>query len=120
MSSTDRSTEASSTPPLTAPAIANRNPIERLMAGRTSFVIAHRLSTLRNADRILVIDQGRLAGFAPHEDLLAGCEVYRRIWDAQKTDKTAVPENRNFLQVLGPGPITGAAADDPSGIAIHR
>jgi ABC-type multidrug transport system fused ATPase/permease subunit len=58
--------------------------IERLMAGRTSFVIAHRLSTLRNADRILVIEQGRVVGFAPHEELLGGCEVYRRLWEAQR------------------------------------
>ena len=59
--------------------------IERLV-GRTSFVIAHRLSTLRNADRLLVIDRRRLAGFAPHEELLATCEVYQRLWEAQQID----------------------------------
>ncbi len=39
------------------------------MAGRTTFVIAHRLSTLARADRILVLDQGRLVGFGTHEEL---------------------------------------------------
>jgi ATP-binding cassette, subfamily B, bacterial MsbA len=54
--------------------------IDRLMKGRTCFVIAHRLSTLRNADRILVLERGRLVGFAPHNELLAGCETYRHQW----------------------------------------
>jgi ABC-type multidrug transport system fused ATPase/permease subunit len=57
--------------------------IERLMQGRTSFVIAHRLSTLRNADRILVLDAGRVVDFAPHQELLQRCSVYRELWGAQ-------------------------------------
>jgi subfamily B ATP-binding cassette protein MsbA len=57
--------------------------IERLMQGRTSFVIAHRLSTLRNADRILVLDNGKLIDFGPHVELLERCAVYRQLWGAQ-------------------------------------
>jgi ABC-type multidrug transport system fused ATPase/permease subunit len=57
--------------------------IERLMQHRTTFVIAHRFSTLRNADRIMVLDQGRMVGFAPHEQLLATCETYRELWGSQ-------------------------------------
>jgi ATP-binding cassette, subfamily B, bacterial MsbA len=57
--------------------------IERLMQRRTTFVIAHRFSTLRNADRIMVLDQGRMVGFAPHEQLLATCETYRELWASQ-------------------------------------
>lgn len=57
--------------------------IERLMAGRTSFVVAHRLSTLRMADRILVLDEGRMAGLGRHEDLLGTCPVYQRLWRSQ-------------------------------------
>jgi ABC-type multidrug transport system fused ATPase/permease subunit len=57
--------------------------IERVMAGRTTFVIAHRLSTLARADRILVLDQGRVVGLGPHRDLARTCDVYARLWDAQ-------------------------------------
>jgi ABC-type multidrug transport system fused ATPase/permease subunit len=57
--------------------------IERLMQRRTTFVIAHRFSTFRNADRIMVLDDGRLVGFAPHERLLATCETYRELWASQ-------------------------------------
>jgi ATP-binding cassette, subfamily B, bacterial MsbA len=58
--------------------------IDRLMSGRTSFVVAHRLSTLRHADRILVLDRGRVVGFAPHAELLRTCPTYRRLWDTQQ------------------------------------
>ena len=58
--------------------------IERLMAGRTSFVVAHRLSTLRNVDRILVLRQGRLVGLAPHAELLETCPVYQDLWAHQR------------------------------------
>ena len=58
--------------------------IERLMRGRTTFVIAHRLSTLRNVDRILVLDEGRVAGLGTHEELLEGCEIYRSLWGSQR------------------------------------
>ena len=57
--------------------------IDKLMLGRTSFVIAHRLSTLRKADRLLVLDGGRRVGFDTHEALLASCEVYQKLWAAQ-------------------------------------
>ena len=59
--------------------------IDRLAAGRMTIAVAHRLSTLRSAHRILVIEDGRVAGFAPHAELLATCEVYRRLWESQAT-----------------------------------
>jgi ABC-type multidrug transport system fused ATPase/permease subunit len=58
--------------------------VDRLMEGRTSFVVAHRLSTLRNADRLLVLDQGVAVGFASHAELLRDCEVYRRLHETQQ------------------------------------
>ena len=57
--------------------------IDRLAAGRMTIAIAHRLSTLRAATRILVLDEGRVAGLGPHADLVASCAVYRRLWEAQ-------------------------------------
>jgi subfamily B ATP-binding cassette protein MsbA len=59
--------------------------IDKLAAGRMTIAVAHRLSTLRSADRILVIEDGHVAGFAPHADLLATCGVYRQLWEAQAT-----------------------------------
>jgi ABC-type multidrug transport system fused ATPase/permease subunit len=53
--------------------------VEQLRQGRTTFVIAHRLSTVRAADRILVLDQGRLAGEGTHESLLRTSELYRQL-----------------------------------------
>ena len=57
--------------------------LERLMQGRTTFIIAHRLSTLRHADRIMVMEHGRLVGFDTHEELMRSCDVYRRLWTYQ-------------------------------------
>jgi ABC-type multidrug transport system fused ATPase/permease subunit len=53
--------------------------LRRLQAGRTTFVIAHRLSTVRNADRILVIDGGRVAGDGRHEELVRTNGLYARL-----------------------------------------
>ena len=53
--------------------------LRRLRAGRTTLVIAHRLSTVRDADRILVLDGGRIAAQGRHEDLLKSSRLYRRM-----------------------------------------
>ncbi|MCF7978073.1 MAG: ATP-binding cassette domain-containing protein [Chromatiaceae bacterium] len=53
--------------------------LEHLMQGRTSIVIAHRLATVRNADRILVLDQGRIVASGRHEQLLADGGLYARL-----------------------------------------
>jgi ABC-type multidrug transport system fused ATPase/permease subunit len=71
--------------------------IERLMRNRTTFVIAHRFSTLRNADRIIVLDRGRMIGFDTHSRLLATSETYQRLWASQTAsldDAPAVPPRR--------------------------
>ena len=54
--------------------------ISKLVAGKTLVTIAHRLSTVRGADQILVMDAGRIVGRGTHEELLEGCEVYARMW----------------------------------------
>ncbi len=57
--------------------------LERLMIGRTTFIVAHRLSTVRNADYILVLSHGRLVEDGSHEQLLARTGLYRELYDAQ-------------------------------------
>ena len=57
--------------------------LARLMEGRTSFVVAHRLSTVRDADLICVIADGRIAERGTHKGLLAAGGRYRRIYEAQ-------------------------------------
>ena len=57
--------------------------LERLMRGRTVFVISHRLSTIRNVDRIVVLDQGKITEIGQHEQLLKESPVYRRLYELQ-------------------------------------
>jgi ABC-type multidrug transport system fused ATPase/permease subunit len=58
--------------------------ITQLMQGRTSFIIAHRLSTLRHATRIIVLEDGRCVGIGPHETLLAESRLYEDLWKTQQ------------------------------------
>lgn len=57
--------------------------LESAMQGRTTLVIAHRLSTVIHADRIAVLDQGQLVDIGTHQELLARCELYARLAQAQ-------------------------------------
>ena len=57
--------------------------LERLMAGRTTFLVAHRLSTIRNVNRIVVLNQGRIVESGTHQDLLAQEGLYRQLHDIQ-------------------------------------
>lgn len=60
--------------------------LEELMEGRTTFIIAHRLSSLRRADEILVLDRGRIAERGRHEELLLRGGIYRQVYDVQFRD----------------------------------
>ncbi|MGA9348623.1 MAG: ABC transporter ATP-binding protein [Anaerolineae bacterium] len=60
-----------------------REALERLMEGRTTFIIAHRIQSVMNADLILVLDQGRIVQRGTHDELMAQEGIYRRIYDVQ-------------------------------------
>lgn len=64
--------------------------LDRLMRGRTTFVIAHRLSTVQRADRIIVIDQGKVAQTGTHNDLVATSGLYRTLYEMQFEKPLAV------------------------------
>lgn len=63
--------------------------LRRVMAGRTSVVIAHRLNTIRHATRILVLHQGRLVEEGTHAALLAQSGIYTRLYELQYKDQDA-------------------------------
>ncbi|MCX8183202.1 MAG: ABC transporter ATP-binding protein/permease [Crenarchaeota archaeon] len=62
--------------------------INEVMKGRTTFIIAQRLSTIRNADRILILDDGEIVEFGTHEELMARSSAYRRIYETQFLGKS--------------------------------
>ncbi len=68
--------------------------INNLMKGRTTFVIAHRLSTVTSADRILVIQEGKVAESGRHEDLLRQGGIYRQLYERQFKDEQNPLEGR--------------------------
>ncbi|HSH01230.1 MAG TPA: ABC transporter ATP-binding protein [Anaerolineae bacterium] len=67
--------------------------LEELMVGRTTLVIAHRLSTVRRADLILLLEGGRIVARGTHDELLATSELYRKVYDLQLRPQLEVSDN---------------------------
>ncbi|MCR5390727.1 MAG: ABC transporter ATP-binding protein/permease [Lachnospiraceae bacterium] len=64
-----------------------QNSVARLVSGRTLIVIAHRLSTVTDADRIYVINSGNVEASGTHDELLKTCGLYRNMWEAHVMSK---------------------------------
>lgn len=60
-----------------------RNNLRKIAEGRTLIIVSHRLSTLADADAIMVVEGGRIADFGEHEQLVSRCGTYRHLWDQQ-------------------------------------
>lgn len=68
--------------------------LDRLMDGRTSFVIAQRISTVLNADQILVLDNGQIVAQGVHEELMESSEIYAQIYQSQLSEDVKLEEER--------------------------
>ncbi len=66
--------------------------LDNLMAGRTTFIIAQRLASVRRADKILVLDQGRIVEQGTHQVLLRESGLYREIYDLQLKPQEEITE----------------------------
>jgi ATP-binding cassette subfamily B protein len=62
--------------------------IDAALKGRTCFIIAQRLSTIKNADRIMVLDRGAIAEFGTHAELMAKGQIYKKIYETQLLEKS--------------------------------
>jgi ATP-binding cassette subfamily B protein len=77
--------EATSALDVESEAVIQEN-LSTIAKGRTLVMVAHRLSTLRDAHRIMVIKDGQVEAFAPHSTLIGSSQTYRDLWEQQATN----------------------------------
>jgi ABC-type multidrug transport system fused ATPase/permease subunit len=95
--------------------------LDDLMEGRTSFLIAHRLSTVHHADQILVIDRGRIAERGTHSELVGAGGIYRRLHDAQTRERKRRRPPRSGRNGHSPAPVlTGPNGASATGTVTWR
>ena len=88
--------------------------LDRLMHGRTSFVIAQRISTVLSADKIIVLDKGSIAAEGKHQELMEDSEIYAEIYRSQLVEDpvaAAVEDERESAAQIAeqPAPALGAS-----------
>jgi ATP-binding cassette subfamily B protein len=97
--------------------------LERLMVGRTTLMIAHRLSTVRRADKILVLNRGELVEQGTHDELVADGGLYRQLWQAQQMHDDRVMSEQHadaedveeaMIEELATDPVAAAARVSPA------
>lgn len=61
--------------------------LKKETAGTTNIIVAQRIGTIKDADRIIVLDEGRIAGIGKHKDLLKTCAIYKEIALSQLSEE---------------------------------
>lgn len=89
--------------------------MRRLCTGRTTFVVAHRLSTVRHADRILVMDRGTIVDSGTHDELLATSTLYRELAQQLVSSKLPEPTAPGVREALALAPLPEPTRDDEGG-----
>ena len=93
--------------------------ITEFCQGRTILLIAHRLATVLDADRIIVMDRGRIIDQGRHEELLDRCALYRRLSETQLISATSSSPGREPAAANGEGNGEGEGEGDGDGDAIQ-
>ncbi|MDO9277590.1 MAG: ABC transporter ATP-binding protein [Polaromonas sp.] len=83
-----------------------QNALDNLVRGRTTIAIAHRLSTLRKADRLVVMDKGQIVEVGPHDDLIAAQGAYWRLYEAQQRQAEAEGAVLRELPLVDVAPLS--------------
>ena len=67
--------------------MAVRKALKEATADTTTIIVAQRISTILHADKIIVLDEGRMAGIGTHKELMKNCEVYQQIAKSQLSEE---------------------------------
>ena len=81
--------------------------LAQIMQNTTTFIITQRISTIRNADLIMVLDKGRIVGFGTHKELIEENVLYRQIYETLKRKQQTEPSPPSSLPALATKEVEG-------------